>query len=315
MKDLRFLAVVIGALGVASAFAVELGDPAPPLSIKSWVKGGPVDLAKGKGTNIFVVEFWATWCGPCKVSIPHLTETQRKFKDKGVVVIGVTAEKEADAKVPPFVTKQGEKMDYIVAIDADNATNKAYIEAFGIPGIPHAFIIDKEGKLVWHGHPMEQLDEVIQAVIDGKHDMSKAKEADARMRKMMAVNQVFEKYIEMVSTTKGNAEAKVLAKQLLDALNDSAQGLNQIAWIVLDNKGIIDRDYEFAMAAAARANELTKGEDPAILDTLARANFDTGKVKEALELQEKAVSLCKDDPLCDQLKEVLAKYKAAAEKK
>ena len=78
-------------LGVAmSSTAAKLGDPAAPLSIKEWVKGKPVDVKDGK--NIYVVEFWATWCGPCRTSIPHLTELQKKFKDKGVVFVGVSDE-------------------------------------------------------------------------------------------------------------------------------------------------------------------------------------------------------------------------------
>ena len=73
-----------------SAVSAELGDPAAPLQIAEWVKGKPVDLAADKGKKIFVVEFWATWCGPCRASIPHLTEMQKKFKDKNVVFIGVS---------------------------------------------------------------------------------------------------------------------------------------------------------------------------------------------------------------------------------
>jgi thiol-disulfide isomerase/thioredoxin len=74
-----------------------------------------VDLAAGKGKQTYVVEFWATWCGPCRVSIPHLTELQKKFKTQGVTFIGVSDETED--KVKPFVDKMGDKMDYTVAVD------------------------------------------------------------------------------------------------------------------------------------------------------------------------------------------------------
>src|SRR5436189_5204296 len=90
--------------------AARLGDPAAALTIKDWVKGKAVDVKDGK--NIYVVEFWATWCGPCKVSIPHLTEMQAKFKDKGVVFVGISDEPLATVK--PFVEKMAEKMDYTV---------------------------------------------------------------------------------------------------------------------------------------------------------------------------------------------------------
>jgi thiol-disulfide isomerase/thioredoxin len=56
---------------------VKIGDPAARLKGLQWVKGGPVKLQKG---NIYVVEFWATWCPPCRVSIPHLTKLQKKIQ-------------------------------------------------------------------------------------------------------------------------------------------------------------------------------------------------------------------------------------------
>src|SRR2546425_1106795 len=81
------LALAIGAAGVsARAQGLGLGDPAPKLEVKSFVKGEPV---KGfePGKN-YVVEFWATWCPPCRTSIPHLTELQKKHPD--VIFIGVS---------------------------------------------------------------------------------------------------------------------------------------------------------------------------------------------------------------------------------
>ena len=142
---------------VVSAFADKLGDPAAALSIKDWVKGKAVDVKDGK--NIYVVEFWATWCGPCKVSIPHLTELQKKLKDKRVVFVGVSDE--PVAKVKPFVDKMADKMDYIVACDDDRQSNDGYMVAYGQNGIPTAFIVGKEGKVLWFGHPMAGLEEML----------------------------------------------------------------------------------------------------------------------------------------------------------
>src|SRR6187401_1988056 len=151
----------IGLVG-ASIFTVsaagKLGQDAPPLKITSWIKGKPVDLAATKGKQVVVVEFWATWCGPCRTSIPHLTELQKKFKDQ-VVFIGLSDETEA--KVKPFVEKMGNKMDYVVALDDQRKTSAGYMGAFGVNGIPHAFIVDKAGKLVWHGHPMDDMESVL----------------------------------------------------------------------------------------------------------------------------------------------------------
>jgi thiol-disulfide isomerase/thioredoxin len=115
MKKL-IITVTSTLLAAASLLAANLGDAASPLDIKDWVKGSPVDLAAGKGKTIYVVEFWATWCPPCRTSIPHLTEMQKKFKDQGVVFVGVSSEKTDVVK--KFVDKMGDKMDYTVAVDA-----------------------------------------------------------------------------------------------------------------------------------------------------------------------------------------------------
>jgi thiol-disulfide isomerase/thioredoxin len=130
------------------------GEPAAALAVAHWVKGEPVDVSSG----VHVVEFWATWCPPCLTSIPHLTELQEKFKDRGVNIIGVSKEK-LDT-VEPFVKKMGDKMAYTVAIDG-GVISKDYMEKYNIGGIPHAFVV-KDGEVAWHGHPMTGLDDAIE---------------------------------------------------------------------------------------------------------------------------------------------------------
>ena len=112
---------------------------------------------------------------PCRVSIPHLTQLQKKFKDKGVVFVGVSNEDLATVK--PFVERMGEQMNYVVAVDNRNQTSQGYMKAFGVNTIPHAFVTDKEGRVVWHGHPMAGLDGVIEQILSGKFDLDKAKKA------------------------------------------------------------------------------------------------------------------------------------------
>lgn len=142
--------------------------PAPPfepseagkLAIAHWVKGEEVDLSSG----VNVVEFWATWCPPCRTSIPHLTALQKRFKDQGVNIIGISDE--PLKTVEPFVKKMGDQMDYVVAIDDADATSEAYMRRYGVNGIPHAFVV-KDGTVVWHGHPMSGLDEAIEEALGG----------------------------------------------------------------------------------------------------------------------------------------------------
>ena len=135
--------------------ASSSGGPAGKLAVAHWVKGDPVNISKG----VHVVEFWATWCPPCRTSIPHLTETQAKFKDRGVNIVGVT--NEDLGTVEPFVKKMGKKMDYTVVIDDSRTLSNKYMKKYGVKGIPHAFVI-KDGEVVWHDHPMRDLDGAIE---------------------------------------------------------------------------------------------------------------------------------------------------------
>jgi thiol-disulfide isomerase/thioredoxin len=164
-------------LAAVAGPSLKVGDPAPKLATGKWVQGEPVkDFQKGKA---YIVEFWATWCPPCRASIPHLNETYNKFKDKGLIVIGQDCSEQNDALVAPFVKNMGDKMTYRVALD-DKATNnqgqmsKTWMEAAGRDGIPSAFLVDTKGVIAWIGHPMELKEQVIEEVLAGTFDVRKA---------------------------------------------------------------------------------------------------------------------------------------------
>lgn len=148
---------------VMAAVPTKLGDAAYPLTGLTWVKGSPVTIAPGM---VYVVEFWATWCPPCRKSIPHLTELAKKYVDR-VVFVGVSNEDLATVK--PFVADQGDQMDYNVAVDTAGKVVDGYMTAFGQGGIPTAFVVDAAGKVVWLGHPMDNLDEVLDKVLAGTY--------------------------------------------------------------------------------------------------------------------------------------------------
>ena len=79
-------------LTAGSTLALDLGDPAPALQVAEWIKGAPVDFKTGKGKNVYVLDFWATWCAPCRMSMPHLTELQQKYKSNGLVIVSISDE-------------------------------------------------------------------------------------------------------------------------------------------------------------------------------------------------------------------------------
>jgi len=379
--------------------AAELGDPAPPIQISEWVKGQPVNLADGKGKKIYVVEFWATWCPPCRASIPHLTELQKKFKDKDVVFVGVTTEK--PDVVRKFVDQMGDKMDYVVAIDKDDGTSDGYMKAFGANGIPHAFVVDKDGKFAWQGHPMAELEQTLQEVIDGKYNIEKSKKRDRSQKllqdyyRMVAQEQtgpkldelakeldtlgkegalpdgkpfdpeaikkqlrfqtlvnkyrqavmadaepakldelakqvaevappqvkiedfrndiqlqaLYMKYMEKVSKSADGAGSEAIGEKLLALAAKKGEILNEIAWSILTDKRIKHRDTAFALKVAKAACEATDNKAPQILDTYARALFDSGKVAEAVAQQKKAIGLAADADR-EQMTATLKEYEA-----
>ncbi|MBL1218758.1 MAG: hypothetical protein D8M59_14845 [Planctomycetes bacterium] len=137
------------ALMTSSAMArpPKKGDKLPAVRVTDLHNNDEynVDLNDLEG-YVVVVEFWATWCGPCKRSIPHLNELHHEYADDGVVIIGVSDE--PSSKVAPFIKTM--PMDYIVASGGGQANKD-----FGIRGIPHAFVVDAKGIVQWDGHPQD----------------------------------------------------------------------------------------------------------------------------------------------------------------
>jgi thiol-disulfide isomerase/thioredoxin len=136
----------------AQMIAAKQGEQLPTLTLNYL---GKQPELTGKP---LLVEFWATWCPPCRKSIPHLNEIYAKYKAQGLQVIGITDENEA-------IVEKFQKqipMDYDVAIN----TPQSVYQQFGIQAIPTAFLVDKSGKIVWTGHPMELSETEIQSVLN-----------------------------------------------------------------------------------------------------------------------------------------------------
>ncbi|HET8550170.1 MAG TPA: redoxin domain-containing protein [Bryobacteraceae bacterium] len=104
------------------------------------VNGRPVRLSDFRG-KVVLLNFWATWCGPCKVEIPWFIEFEQKYKDRGLTVIGVAMDEEGWSIVKPYLAAR--RINYRVVIGTEQV-GAAY---GGVDSLPTTFIIDKDGRI------------------------------------------------------------------------------------------------------------------------------------------------------------------------
>jgi peroxiredoxin len=119
------------------AHAALLGKPAPGFTLER-LEGGQLDIASHIDKNVVVLDFWATWCGPCVQAMPILAEVTDAMKDKGVVFYAVNL-REDKAKINGFLQAQG--LNINVLLDTDGAI----ANLFGVTGIPQTVILGKDG--------------------------------------------------------------------------------------------------------------------------------------------------------------------------
>ena len=312
---------------------LKVGDPAPKLDVAKWVQGdGVKEFKKGKA---YIVEFWATWCGPCRVSIPHLNEIHNKFKDKGLVVIGQNCWERDESLVEPFIKKMGDKMTYNVPLDnkADNkkgAVAANWMEAAGQNGIPSAFLIDTKGTVVWIGHPMNLKESMIEEVLAGKFDVKAAAEAAAKQAAAESTMKKISTDLGKAMKDKNWAEALAKTDELEKALpsedktsinytrfnilimskdypaasklaskmsqdNKDPQLQNAIAWRIITDKENPKPDYETAAKIIDRGVTASGSTNSAILDTAARVYYMKGDKEKAASLAQKALDNAEGD--------------------
>jgi thiol-disulfide isomerase/thioredoxin len=338
----RFLSCFLAAvLAINTAWAedppaaLSIGSKAPGLKIEHWLHADdplnrPIEsFDEGK---VYVVEFWATWCGPCIASMPHLAELQRKFRDQGLRIISVSDEDlsvvetflkrtvpegiaatvsasgEAAADQKPSSSSDPEAAEknemtfreltsaYSLTTDPDLSVYKDYMDAAGEEGIPTAFIVGKQGIIEWIGHPME-LDQPLESILNDQWDRE---QFIAERAEQMAIQQAVMKVYEMLQ--QGETDSAIA--KLTELIQGSKNPDLVMALRMMQLELLIQIDP--SKATSMLRDTLSAEEDAQVLNAMAWSIFELNQMQEgqgmdaellrlAIQTAEKAVRLAPED--------------------
>jgi alkyl hydroperoxide reductase subunit AhpC len=309
------LLVAIPAAGQDAEPSLTVGDVAPALDVETWVHGDPVTgFEPGR---VYVIQFWVTWSRQSRGAFDGLSDLQERFRERGLTVLGVTDEE--PSVVSAFLAGPGEpglrwseRARYPLAADPDGSVHAAYLEASGTQ-VPIVFVVGRDGRIEWIGR-LQYVVPVVEAVVEGRwkralfpvmmqrrRDLHRALargrlgEALEILDELIAldversVRHRVRKFEVLLKIANDPDAAYAVGRALMrDRWNDATL-LNEIAWYVVDERGIETRDFAFAMEAAQRANALTGGTSAPILDTVARVYWEQGEAGKAISWQHRAV--------------------------
>lgn len=263
----------------AVPITLKPGDAAPALRADKWFQGAEIKgFEPGK---IYVVEFWATWCGPCIVMMPHLGELQNEYRDKGVTIIGYSSKDPNNSmeKVAEFVAKRGPQLGYTFAYEDSREVNTAWMKAAGQNGIPCTFVVNQDGKIAYIGHPMF-LDVVLPRILDKTWTEDDVKNGSDRLRKIYtnASQALSNKDVEEASKTYAEIEK-------------ANPWLVNVPYLTGSRLGLLVRAKKFDELKAAieeLTKKATKQNNPSLLSYASMALRDPS-IKEQKDLLQLAV--------------------------
>lgn len=323
---------------------MTIGSKAPPIEIEHWFSTGDFDkVSRLRPGKVYVIEFWATWCPPCRKAIPHIAKLQEKFASYDVQIISVTredvetVEKFLEKKIPGDSKKTFRDITktYCLASDPDKSVTRDYFYAAQQTGIPTAFIVGRTGRVEWIGSPFS-LETPLAQVVQDQWDRTKFKTSFETKRRLKSEKSNLsklvkdEKYAEAakyIGTTLKNysgtarkqkkieqfqmmllgqmANSEKQYKKLTREFKDAPVLLNSASWSVVEAKQKDDKVPASLVRAARKAMERSVKSEPsaAALDTLAHLYHLEGKLAKAIDAQVKAV-----EKSSDKLKPELAKF-------
>lgn len=138
----KLLAVLLITIFASASFA---GQKAPDFTLEN-LKGEKVSLTSLKG-KVVIIDFWATWCPPCRKEIPHFNELYAAYKSKGVEILGVSLDRDAKKTLQEFLKSTQVNYPILIGNNSIAETYQQYVNANERGGIPFTFILDKKGEI------------------------------------------------------------------------------------------------------------------------------------------------------------------------
>ncbi len=330
-----------------TAPTLKIGDPAPKLSPGKWIQGGPLtNFDSGHSYLVEFWTLRGTACREAIPQLNDIYTKYKAQnlivigqdcgEDEDDLVGPFVAQMSNNLSYPVALDNSG---DALVGQMADN-----WLGAAGEETVPTAFLVDSNGVIAWIGRPRELKDSMIDDLLAGKFDIKKAG-ADYAQKKLneQTLDRLGDKLDEALQASDWDAanalladmqklmpsdqtngldmvrfgvllgkkqypDAYKLAQKISDDNKDDVRLLDKLAWGIATDPSIESRDLDLAEKIATRGNEVAKGQDPSVLDTMARLRFMKGKPDEAIRLEQQAMAVAGDDQK-DEFQKTLDAYK------
>lgn len=306
--------VATGALAQDGPKKLKVGSEAP-FDIAphvEFVQGATIDHRDP--TKVYVVEFWATWCAPCKKSIPHINQLYQDLNPRGLEVIGISDEPVNTVK--SFVREKGSAMSYTIACSKkeDDYISEKFMRAAGLNGIPCAFIISRAGKVCYIGHPMEpDFERILKLTVANRYDpeltarveptVAAARRA-AKLRNYKEAERLYdqafaegpgvlvdvglENWRMIAEQASNSANASTYIRSVVDRVSKDKYALMAVADYLATDPDIKERDLEAAKYAADKLKSISRAEDSEAFATIASVEAARGDLNAAAEIQYEA---------------------------
>ena len=145
---------------VAVPTGINVGERAPGFTLKD-LEGKSVSLSDYRG-KVVIIDFWASWCAPCRSSMPGLKELHKAYQDQGVVMIGVSLDR-TEAAAANYLKDNG--YDDVIGLWESVSASQTVAHLYGVSGIPHTLVLDRYGVIRFVDHPLRLTRAVIERLL------------------------------------------------------------------------------------------------------------------------------------------------------